>query len=172
MFILSVSSLKCYFPSQQWTERRKLLDGMERWSWIIAVQSINVKISFIMSTFPSPPSDLLSEHLLSSGSSEQNEEVYLQHCVCYGLGHFASCVSARYQLAMFTAARDTAGMTMSLMIYMNDLSIQHTNILSPPQIPVGSCSVYDPVFLSPSVMPSKSWASPCWLKMRCTHLRT
>lgn len=68
--------------------------------------------------------DLLSEHLLSSasGSSEQNGDVSLQHCVCYGLGHFASCVSARYQLAMLLLLLETL------------------------QIPVGSCSVYDPVF--------------------------
>uniref|UniRef100_A0A8C2BIG9 SRR1 domain containing n=1 Tax=Cyprinus carpio TaxID=7962 RepID=A0A8C2BIG9_CYPCA len=46
----------------------------------------------------------------------------LQHCVCYGLGHFASCVSARYQLAMLLLLLETL------------------------QIPVGSCSVYDPVF--------------------------
>ncbi|KAL1269084.1 hypothetical protein QQF64_031373 [Cirrhinus molitorella] len=46
--------------------------------------------------------DFLSERLPfnPSGSTEQNGDVSLQHCVCYGLGHFASCVSARYQLAM------------------------------------------------------------------------
>lgn len=68
--------------------------------------------------------DLLSERLLSSasGSSEQNGDVSLQHCVCYGLGHFASCVSARYQLAMLLLLLETL------------------------QIPVGSCCVYDPVF--------------------------
>uniref|UniRef100_A0A9J8CTS3 SRR1 domain containing n=2 Tax=Cyprinus carpio TaxID=7962 RepID=A0A9J8CTS3_CYPCA len=31
----------------------------------------------------------------------------LQHCVCYGLGHFASCVSARYQLAMLLLLLET-----------------------------------------------------------------
>lgn len=68
--------------------------------------------------------DLLSKRLLSnaSGSSELNADVSLQHCVCYGLGNFASCVSARYQLAM-------------LLLLLEML-----------QIPVGSCSVYDPVF--------------------------
>ncbi|ROI64844.1 SRR1-like protein [Anabarilius grahami] len=67
--------------------------------------------------------DLLSERLLSnaSGSSELIK-TSLQYCVCYGLGNFASCVSARYQLAMLLLLLETL------------------------QIPVGSCSVYDPVF--------------------------
>ncbi|MCJ8735092.1 hypothetical protein PDJAM_G00242740 [Pangasius djambal] len=43
-------------------------------------------------------------------------------CVCYGLGNFSSCVSARYQLAM-------------LLLLLDAL-----------QIPVGWCSLYDPVF--------------------------
>ncbi|KAK7136341.1 hypothetical protein R3I94_014856 [Phoxinus phoxinus] len=68
--------------------------------------------------------DLLSKRLLSnaSGSSDLSGDVSLQHCVCYGLGNFASCVSARYQLAMLLLLLETL------------------------QIPVGSCSVYDPVF--------------------------
>ncbi|XP_062307526.1 SRR1-like protein isoform X2 [Osmerus eperlanus] len=45
-------------------------------------------------------------------------------CVCYGLGSFSSCVSARYQLAM-------------LLLLLDSL-----------QIPVKSCSLYDPVFSS------------------------
>ncbi|XP_043103131.1 SRR1-like protein [Puntigrus tetrazona] len=65
--------------------------------------------------------DLLSERLLP-GSSEQNGKVSPQHCVCYGLGHFASCASARYQLAMLLLLLETL------------------------QIPAGRCSVYDPVF--------------------------
>ncbi|XP_051524267.1 SRR1-like protein [Myxocyprinus asiaticus] len=68
--------------------------------------------------------DLLSERLLSnaSASSEKIKNVSPQQCVCYGLGNFASCVSARYQLAMLLLLLDTL------------------------QIPVGSCCVYDPVF--------------------------
>ncbi|XDV49582.1 hypothetical protein PO909_018805 [Leuciscus waleckii] len=68
--------------------------------------------------------DLLSKRLLSnaSGSSDLNGDASLQHCVCYGLGNFASCVSSRYQLAMLLLLLETL------------------------QIPVGSCSVYDPVF--------------------------
>ncbi|XP_056585865.1 SRR1-like protein isoform X2 [Triplophysa dalaica] len=68
--------------------------------------------------------DVLSEHLLSSASvsSKKNEDVYLKHCVCYGLGNFASCISARYQLAMLLLLLETL------------------------QIPAGSCCVYDPAF--------------------------
>ncbi|XP_034547530.1 SRR1-like protein [Notolabrus celidotus] len=43
-------------------------------------------------------------------------------CVCYGLGSFSSCVSARYQLAMLLLLLDSG------------------------QIPLKECSVYDPVF--------------------------
>ncbi|KAM4617090.1 SRR1-like protein [Polymixia lowei] len=43
-------------------------------------------------------------------------------CVCYGLGSFSSCISARYQLAM-------------LLLLLNKL-----------QIPLRHCYVYDPVF--------------------------
>ncbi|KAI7798366.1 SRR1-like protein, partial [Triplophysa rosa] len=68
--------------------------------------------------------DVLSEHLLSSASvsSKKNEDVSLKHCVCYGLGNFASCISARYQLAMLLLLLETL------------------------HIPEGSCCVYDPVF--------------------------
>ncbi|XP_062854365.1 SRR1-like protein [Trichomycterus rosablanca] len=44
------------------------------------------------------------------------------YCVCYGLGNFSSCVSARYQLAM-------------LLLLLGAL-----------QIPVERCCMYDPVF--------------------------
>ncbi|XP_029016858.1 SRR1-like protein [Betta splendens] len=45
-------------------------------------------------------------------------------CVCYGLGTFSSCVSARYQLAMLLLLLDAG------------------------QIPWKNCSVYDPAFSS------------------------
>lgn len=45
-----------------------------------------------------------------------------------------------------TASRDTAGMTMSLTIYMKWFVNSTYKYSFPPQIPVGSCSVYDPVF--------------------------
>ncbi|XP_029915849.1 SRR1-like protein [Myripristis murdjan] len=45
-------------------------------------------------------------------------------CVCYGLGSFSSCVSARYQLAMLLLLLETQ------------------------QIPLKDCCVYDPVFSS------------------------
>ncbi|XP_029572708.1 SRR1-like protein isoform X2 [Salmo trutta] len=47
-----------------------------------------------------------------------------QECVCYGLGSFSSCVTARYQLAM-------------LLLILESL-----------KIPMERCSVYDPVFSS------------------------
>ncbi|XP_017323906.1 SRR1-like protein [Ictalurus punctatus] len=46
----------------------------------------------------------------------------IMECICYGLGNFSSCVSARYQLAM-------------LLLLLEAL-----------QIHVGWCSLYDPVF--------------------------
>ncbi|XP_032371627.1 SRR1-like protein isoform X2 [Etheostoma spectabile] len=45
-------------------------------------------------------------------------------CVCYGLGSFSSCVSARFQLAMLLLLLDAG------------------------QIPLRDCSVYDPMFSS------------------------
>lgn len=45
-------------------------------------------------------------------------------CVCYGLGSFSSCVSARYQLAMLLLLLDAA------------------------QIELGDCFIYDPIFSS------------------------
>lgn len=45
-------------------------------------------------------------------------------CVCYGLGSFSSCVSARFQLAMLLLLLDAG------------------------QIPLKDCSVYDPAFSS------------------------
>lgn len=44
-----------------------------------------------------------------------------------------------------TASRDTAGMRISWRIYMK-WCVDSTYKYPPPQIPVGSCSVYDPVF--------------------------
>ncbi|XP_068166682.1 SRR1-like protein [Antennarius striatus] len=54
------------------------------------------------------------------------DERVSQHlqCVCYGLGSFSSCVSARYQLAMLLLLLDAG------------------------QIPPNDCSIYDPVFTS------------------------
>uniref|UniRef100_A0A8C2WCG9 SRR1 domain containing n=1 Tax=Cyclopterus lumpus TaxID=8103 RepID=A0A8C2WCG9_CYCLU len=47
-----------------------------------------------------------------------------QQCVCYGLGSFSSCVSARFQLAMLLLLLDAG------------------------QVPLKDCSVYDPAFSS------------------------
>ncbi len=71
-----------------------------------------------------------------------------------------------------TAARDTAGMTMSLMIYMKWFVNSTYKYSFPLRFQWAAVLCMILCFLSPSVMPSKSWASPCWLKMRCTHLRT
>uniref|UniRef100_A0A3Q2CV80 SRR1 domain containing n=1 Tax=Cyprinodon variegatus TaxID=28743 RepID=A0A3Q2CV80_CYPVA len=69
-----------------------------------------------------------------SGNSETDGNHYKnaegrtarQHveCVCYGLGTFSSCVSARYQLAMLLLLLDAG------------------------RIPLKDCSVYDPAFSS------------------------
>ncbi|XP_076859586.1 SRR1-like protein [Brachyhypopomus gauderio] len=71
--------------------------------------------------------ELLSRCLAYSGSGISEEKTVserecLLDCVCYGLGNFSSCVSARYQLAMLLLLLDTL------------------------QIPVSQCSTYDPVF--------------------------
>ncbi|XP_039875345.1 SRR1-like protein isoform X2 [Simochromis diagramma] len=60
---------------------------------------------------------------LSKSPADKDAEDQLE-CVCYGLGPFASCVSARYQLAMLLL------------------------LLEVGQIPLKDCSVYDPVFSS------------------------
>lgn len=67
-----------------------------------------------------PPENRDTESLTSQpGSLGQHLE-----CVCYGLGCFSSCVSARYQLAMLLLLLDAG------------------------QIPLKNCSVYDPAFSS------------------------
>ncbi|KAM3611207.1 uncharacterized protein V6R79_014901 [Siganus canaliculatus] len=64
------------------------------------------------------PSDKLEE---SSGDASLCQQL---ECVCYGLGSFSTCVSARYQLAMLLLLLDAG------------------------QIPTKDCFVYDPVFSS------------------------
>lgn len=67
-----------------------------------------------------PPENRDTESLTSQpGNLGQHLE-----CVCYGLGCFSSCVSARYQLAMLLLLLDAG------------------------QIPLKNCSVYDPAFSS------------------------
>ncbi|XP_026198378.1 SRR1-like protein [Anabas testudineus] len=56
---------------------------------------------------------------------QETGRLYQQmECVCYGLGTFSSCVSARYQLAMLLLLLDAG------------------------QIPLKDCSIYDPAFSS------------------------
>ncbi|XP_059193786.1 SRR1-like protein [Centropristis striata] len=66
---------------------------------------------------PEGPTDQL-------GSSRDGRLHQQLECVCYGLGSFSSCVSARFQLAMLLLLLDAG------------------------QIPLKDCSVYDPVFSS------------------------
>ncbi|XP_062398989.1 SRR1-like protein [Sardina pilchardus] len=69
--------------------------------------------------------DLLTGRLSNTGPCRGQTGVQserLQDCVCYGLGSFSTCVSARYQLAL-------------LLLLLDAL-----------KIPVERCSVYDPVF--------------------------
>ncbi|XP_037339196.1 SRR1-like protein [Pungitius pungitius] len=64
----------------------------------------------------------LSKHL-PNGDTEGRQCEQLE-CVCYGLGSFSSCVSARFQLAMLLLLLDAG------------------------HIPLQDCSVYDPAFSS------------------------
>jgi len=100
-----------------------------------------------MITLPSPPPDLLSKRLLSN---VLDRDASLQHCVCYGLGNFASCVSARYQLAMLLLLLETL-QVFNFHLYDMICPIKHCifnaiKCFMLSQIPVSSCSVYDPVF--------------------------
>lgn len=70
--------------------------------------------------------------------------------MCYGLGNFASCVSARYQLAMLLLLLETL-QVYNFHLYDMICPIKHCifnaiKFVMLSQIPVGSCSVYDPVF--------------------------
>ncbi|XP_054466531.1 SRR1-like protein [Anoplopoma fimbria] len=58
------------------------------------------------------------------GPSKDGRTCQQLECVCYGLGSFSSCVSARFQLAMLLLLLDAG------------------------QIPLKDCSVYDPAFSS------------------------
>lgn len=42
---------------------------------------------------------------------------YFMECVCYGLGNFSSCVSARYQLAMLLLLLDALQVNLLLRLY-------------------------------------------------------
>lgn len=60
----------------------------------------------------------------SISEGDRDDRTKLEECVCYGLGSFSSCVSARYQLAMLLLLLDTL------------------------KLPLQACCVYDPVFSS------------------------
>uniref|UniRef100_A0A3B5MNF0 SRR1-like domain-containing protein n=1 Tax=Xiphophorus couchianus TaxID=32473 RepID=A0A3B5MNF0_9TELE len=72
----------------------------------------------LVSTSLSRPSDSIK----TEGQQDKDTEATVRQqleCVCYGLGSFSSCVSARYQLAMLLLLLD---------------------------IPLKDCSLYDPAF--------------------------
>lgn len=74
-------------------------------------------------SLPKHPEDEDTED--PAGQLEKDKEGRLcpqLECVCYGLGSFSSCVSARYQLAMLLLLLEAA------------------------QIPLKDCSIYDPAF--------------------------
>lgn len=72
-----------------------------------------------------PPENRDTESLTDQpGRSGGGPQCQQLECVCYGLGCFSSCVSARYQLAMLLLLLDAG------------------------QIPLKHCSVYDPAFSS------------------------
>ncbi|XP_029960920.1 SRR1-like protein [Salarias fasciatus] len=64
------------------------------------------------------------KELLAASSSASKPWEQLEECVCYGLGSFSSCVSARFQLALLLL------------------------LLEAGQIALKDCSVYDPAFSS------------------------
>ncbi|XP_034728633.1 SRR1-like protein [Etheostoma cragini] len=70
-------------------------------------------------TLSKPP-----ENRDTDGTTDQLSRCPQLECVCYGLGSFSSCVSARFQLAMLLLLLDAG------------------------QIPLRDCSVYDPMFSS------------------------
>ncbi|XP_053181732.1 SRR1-like protein [Scomber japonicus] len=65
--------------------------------------------------------ELSIDHVENGRDSRTSQHL---ECVCYGLGSFSSCVSARFQLAMLLLLLDAG------------------------QIPLKDCSVYDPAFTS------------------------
>lgn len=92
---------------------------------VVSLASLCVSVSFLSmsihnqisgvwyvnasTSFP-PFSDLLLDRLSCSGSLRSQMGVQsesLQDCVCYGLGSFSMCVSARYQLALLLLLLDT-----------------------------------------------------------------
>ncbi|XP_072289814.1 SRR1-like protein isoform X2 [Eucyclogobius newberryi] len=73
----------------------------------------------------------IQQHFVEKGASQvsagQRSSPAQMQCVCYGLGSFSSCVSARYQLAM-------------LLLLLDALKIE-----------LSDCFVFDPVFSSGEV---------------------
>ncbi|XP_027890821.1 SRR1-like protein isoform X1 [Xiphophorus couchianus] len=79
------------------------------------------KNQLLVSTSLSRPSDSIK----TEGQQDKDTEATVRQqleCVCYGLGSFSSCVSARYQLAMLLLLLDAG------------------------HIPLKDCSLYDPAF--------------------------
>ncbi|KAM4746632.1 SRR1-like protein [Anableps anableps] len=81
------------------------------------------KNQLLLATSLSRPSDSSKNEGQQDKDTEGTVRQQLE-CVCYGLGSFSSCVSARYQLAMLLLLLDAG------------------------QIPLKDCSLYDPAFSS------------------------
>lgn len=105
--VCKLSEMFFSFTGMNWEEKTSGWNGEVMSNYCSTGHTF--KNNILITTFASPPPDLLSKHLLTnaSGSSDLNGDAPLQHCVCYGLGHFASCVSSRYQLAMLLLLLET-----------------------------------------------------------------
>ncbi|XP_047447163.1 SRR1-like protein [Mugil cephalus] len=95
----TVSELRCEEFWQEWKEQLLVVAGS--------------------ASLPEPPENQVTEE-----QPERSRLCQQLECVCFGLGSFSSCVSARYQLAMLLL------------------------LLEAGQIPLKDCSVYDPAFSS------------------------
>ncbi|XP_026178607.1 SRR1-like protein [Mastacembelus armatus] len=96
----AVSELRCEEFWQQWKEQLLVAGSALFWK---------------------PSESMVTEQQDKGKDSSQCQQL---ECVCYGLGSFSSCVSARYQLAMLLLLLDAR------------------------RIPLKDCSLYDPAFSS------------------------
>ncbi|KAM7018210.1 SRR1-like protein [Tautogolabrus adspersus] len=100
----TMSELTCERFCQEWKEQLRLTGS-----------------AFLSKPHENKDTEKPTDQLQRSTDVEPCQQL---ECVCYGLGSFSSCVSARYQLAMLLLLLDSG------------------------QIPLKNCSVYDPVFSS------------------------
>ncbi|XP_078106727.1 SRR1-like protein isoform X1 [Sander vitreus] len=94
----------------------------QQWKGILSSEQVFVAGSAALSK---PPENRDTEGTTDQlGSRRDGRRCQQLECVCYGLGSFSSCVSARFQLAMLLLLLDAG------------------------QIPPRDCYVYDPMFSS------------------------